>query len=363
MKIFAFHLLNDYSGSPKVLMQCVKAWTQHGYPVHVVTCSGRRGFLSDIPGARHHTYWYRWAAHPLLRLVNFTASQLVLLLQFIGKVKKQDIVYVNTVLPFGAALLGKLKGCRVIYHVHETSVKPAILKKFLFGMMRFTASDVVYVSQYLARQENPGKARTHTLYNALESDFLHTAQQRSKLTQDPRHVLMVCSLKVYKGIHVFTTLAALQGQLNFRLVVNASQQEIDAFFSGTAIPPNLTIFPVQTNLHPFYQWADIVVNLSLPDLWIETFGLTILEGMAYGLPAIVPPAGGITELIADGVNGYHADARDLAGLAARLEQLCKPAAYAAMRQHAIQAVARFSESHFTAGTLKILNRTPDRYTC
>jgi len=30
---------------------------------------------------------------------------------------------------------------------------------------------------------------------------------------------------------------------------------------------------------------------------VETFGLTILEGMTYKLPAIVPPVGGVIELV------------------------------------------------------------------
>ena len=43
MKIFAFHLLNDYSGSPKVLMQLIKGWTKNNLDVHLVTCKGRNG--------------------------------------------------------------------------------------------------------------------------------------------------------------------------------------------------------------------------------------------------------------------------------------------------------------------------------
>ena len=44
---------------------------------------------------------------------------------------------------------------------------------------------------------------------------------------------------------------------------------------------------------------------------IETFGLTILEGMFFGKPAIVLTLGGPVELISDGVNGYHIDSTDL----------------------------------------------------
>jgi glycosyltransferase involved in cell wall biosynthesis len=44
---------------------------------------------------------------------------------------------------------------------------------------------------------------------------------------------------------------------------------------------------------------------------VETFGLTILEAMAFGIPVIVPPVGGPIELVEDGVQGFHIDSRNL----------------------------------------------------
>ncbi len=40
-----------------------------------------------------------------------------------------------------------------------------------------------------------------------------------------------------------------------------------------------------------------MLNLSHPDRWIESFGMTALEAMAYSTPCIVPEEGGIAELI------------------------------------------------------------------
>jgi glycosyltransferase involved in cell wall biosynthesis len=87
-------------------------------------------------------------------------------------------------------------------------------------------------------------------------------------------------------------------------VVNATEKEIQEYFKGKEIPKQLIIYPTQTDTHPFYQEASVILNLSHPDLWVETFGLTILEGMRYGLPAIVAPVGGVTELVEDNKNGF-----------------------------------------------------------
>ena len=133
MKIYAFHLLNDYSGSPKVLRQLAKGWIQNGIECHIVTCGGREGFLSEIEGASYHHYWYKFAQNPVLRLFFLMFSQLSLIIKMIALIKKDDVVYVNTVLPFGAGILGKIIGCKVIYHIHETSIKPRILKNFFLA--------------------------------------------------------------------------------------------------------------------------------------------------------------------------------------------------------------------------------------
>ena len=44
---------------------------------------------------------------------------------------------------------------------------------------------------------------------------------------------------------------------------------------------------------------------------VETFGMTILEAMPYGIPAIVPNVGGPLELVQHGYNGYCVDVRNL----------------------------------------------------
>ena len=273
MRIFACHLLNDYSGSPKVLMQLIKGWTENNIAVTVLTSSKRKGFLSGLDTVNYAPFWYQLAGNPFVRFIFLVMSQFFLLIKLLELAKKEDIIYINTVLPFGAAIAGKIKGCSVIYHVHETSIKPQLLKKFLFGCVKKFATDVVYVSNYLQRQENIADVKNHILYNAIEEEFYQIGKINYQSKHLHKNVLMICSLKRYKGVLEFVELASLNPAYDFKLVVNADQNEIEDFFRITFLPANLRIYPVQTNTHPFYSWADIVLNLSRTDEWIETFGL------------------------------------------------------------------------------------------
>lgn len=354
-RIVAIHLLNDYSGSPKVLMQLLKAWTKNSMETHLFTSGGRKGFLSDISKVRNHYFWYRFSPNPVTRICNFFLCQFLLMIKLLFFLKRKDILYINTVLPFGAAIAGKIKGCKVIYHIHETSIKPAIFKNLLFGIAKFTAHKIVFVSEFLLRQESLINNQV-LLYNVLEQDFVEKADQFQNHQNTVPVVLMVCSLKIYKGVNEFLELAQQNSQYIFKLVVNASEQEILDYFRMKEIPKNLKIYPTQVDTHIFYREADLVVNLSHPDLWVETFGLTILEGMRYRLPVIVPPIGGVTELVKNGENGFWVNSKNINELSEKINYILKDRIiYQSFSDAAYAKSLMFSEEYFEKESIHIIS--------
>ncbi len=67
-----------------------------------------------------------------------------------------------------------------------------------------------------------------------------------------------------------------------------------------------------------YHRADVLV---IPSLCEEPFGLPVAEGMACGLPCVASRAGGIPEIVDDGVTGLLVERGDVPGLAAALQRL------------------------------------------
>lgn len=355
-KIFAAHLLNDYSGSPKVLSQLLKGWVAANYKVHLRTSASSPGFLTGIEGVQLHDNHYRFYRFIPVRLLVLMVSQLITLLVLLRQVSREDIVYVNTLLPFGAAIAGRTKGARVVYHIHETSVNPLVFKQFLLFWVRICATEVIYVSDFLA-QEEPINKPSHILWNAIEDRFRERAHLHPGKPGQHRRVLMVASLKRYKGVDEFLEITRACPELSFDLVVNASEQDIEEYFSDQALPVNLQIYPAQRDVHPFYQRADIVLNLSRPDEWKETFGLTALEAMIYGLPVIVPPVGGIAEIVKDGLTGFHINGKDTDRVVTQLRALSSvPALYQTISQQAAEHAATFSEAEFLSRSIHLLEQ-------
>jgi glycosyltransferase involved in cell wall biosynthesis len=355
MRVIAIHLFNDFSGSPKVLSQAIAGWTRNKITCHLYT-SKTFGFLTDLDQVVYHNNGYRFSENKLGRLFYLISSQLYIFFTLLFKLQKEDIVYINTVLPFGAALAGKARGARVIYHIHETSVKPAILKSFLFGVANSTASDAIYVSDFLANQEVLSKPKSHVIHNALPAEFKE--ELNPTIFSQPTNVLMACSLKEYKGVNQFVELAQNLPSYKFRLVLNASDGAIDQWFSSKSLPSNIEVFPTQTRIKPHMEWADVLTNLSLPDQWVETFGLTVIEAKAFGVPAIVPQVGGVTEIVNHEVDGFQISAYDMDSLMNTLTRMqVVPGLYHSLAKNALASSALYSEANFSEKSLQLLSKS------
>jgi glycosyltransferase involved in cell wall biosynthesis len=307
-KIIFFHLIDDFSGSPKVLSQVIKSAQKNGLEVELFTGGNYEGFLTGSSG-KHFRYFYRRFNNKFLTLLAFLLSQVHLFVKLL-KYRDQDVqFYINTMLPFGAALAGKLLGKTVYYHIHETSIKPYILKYMLRFFVEKTSSKVLFVSRYLADAESFRGVSQSVIYNALPLMYSEISAQCSYQHKHDEsfNVLMVCSLRAYKGVDEFIAICKstqMTSGIHFTLVLNSYQSEIDLYFEGTSLPSNVSIFSKQENIIPFYKKSSLVLNLSRIDQWIETFGLTILEALSFGIPVIVPPVGGPSEIVSDGINGY-----------------------------------------------------------
>lgn len=323
-KVVCIHLYNDFSGSPLVLSTAIKGLLKKGNKVTLIT-SDSEGFLSNL-ATDNITIPYQFQANKLMRLFALLYNQYLVFCQIL-KFRKEDVViYVNTLLPFGAALAGKLTGKKVVYHIHETSIRPLLLKWVLKFIVSITANQAIYVSKYLMEKEKIRWTKGKVIYNALSNDFVEKANQfieKKEKKEHPFTVLMLCSLKKYKGVDQFVEIAKRLPDYRFELVLNATSAEINDYFESPALPENLVIFPKQSNVHWFYERAHLVLNLSDPDQWVETFGMTLLEAMTYGIPVIAPAVGGPAEIVQHGFNGFNFNFKHLTKIIDTIKNLAQ----------------------------------------
>lgn len=354
-RIVFIHLYNDRSGSPKVLLQTARALSNAGYDIEVFTSSHKGGFLDDAPGSRR-TLFYRRSNNKIITLLYYLISQTLLFFQCFQFYRQDVVFHINTMMPFGASLAAKCMRKTVIYHVHESSIRPNALKFFLRKIIKFTSNGVIFVSKFLEKKEGFGDTDV-VVYNAL--DVLPDVVQNKQ--PSAFKVLMVCSLKRYKGVDEFLEIAkkvsCITDNIVFELVLNANDTEIEAYFKDVTLPDCLTIFSRQEDLKRFYSSSSLLVNLSRPDEWVETFGLTLLEAMSYYLPVIAPPVGGPTEIIQHNIQGLLIDSCEIDRIADSILELeSNPKYYDQMAKNAHRRSLDFMPERFANEIVKFYQK-------
>lgn len=363
-KVVCVHLLNDYSGSPNVLLNTTKALNNSLIDVDLLTNQYGSGFLDGSP-VNKKTILYKWFSNKLLTLLFYIISQIHVFFKIIFLYKsnsKDVIIFVNTIMPFGAALAGKIIGSKVIYHVHEASIKPKLLNNFLKFIQCSTADLSLYVSNYLMKEECCANGSSEQVYNSLSPEFISRVNKvESPLDEYGNfNVLMACSLKEYKGVYEFIRISEIlskHSNIRFTLILNAAGKDIDEFVANNnKISDNVTVLGSQSSMNSFYQSTSLLMNLSIVDQCVETFGMTLLEAMSYGLPCIAPPEGGPTELVEHEVNGYLVDSRENERVAAYIETLAQDEVrWKSMSNYAYRKAAKFNFEEFSKSIVEMVN--------
>lgn len=314
--IYFVHLLNDNSGSPRVLCDMINSLSLHGdeYKKTILT-SGHKGFLSN-ENAKLIKFWYPLFKNKLLKLSSYLFSQIMIFFMLSAHLifsrlrNEKTIVVINTLLPFGGGLAAKLFANNTVYYIHETTIRPIFLRRFLLFVADWCSSSVLFVSNYVAENSTVERSSKKVIYNCLRSDFSSVSMpdQRSKFNS--KTIMFVGSLKIYKGIEQFLLLSTKLVDFNFHAVLNCEEFELKKFISGRILPKNLQFSVRPNRIDKLYEKASVVANLSIPELWVETFGLSLLEGMSFACPVIAPPVGGPTELVDETV-AILSDSRDI----------------------------------------------------
>jgi glycosyltransferase involved in cell wall biosynthesis len=111
--------------------------------------------------------------------------------------------------------------------------------------------------------------------------------------------------------------------------------------------------------HQESLWQQSLFSL-VPSIWIEPFGMTVLEAWAKGRPVVAHRIGALPELIDDGVTGLLADPANVNDLANQMERLFSaPHEAAAMGAAGREQLAtRFSQQRWLRQIEEIYDRLP-----
>lgn len=193
-------------------------------------------------------------------------------------------------------------------------------KKGVYGDMQNLV--LAPVSQWLGdlvKESFLGKHEINVVYNGIDVDVFRPSETdfKKKLGIDGKHLLLGVAqgFDERKGLRDFFKLSEMLSEDYQVVMLGAMEEEI------AIAPPSVIALPKTESLQDLveaYSAADILLSLS----YEETFGLTPVEAMACGTPAIVYNNTAQPEHITPEI-GFVVENGDLDTLVARIKTICE----------------------------------------
>ena len=297
---------NELFGAERSFLDCIKMLYQQNADITVILPSGiNHRYIREIAGSVSKIYFtpLPWWRRGRTEMVEVTAQ-----ISLIITASKTSVVYVNTLTLWEAHLAARQCGVKSVMHVRELPNHDSDLCSRLNATPEQirthidSSSDRVIANSETTSKFINLKEKTSVVYNAVDVEkflSLPVVEKHNEL-----NVVMVGSNTVKKGIDDFfelaKTLAINEENVRFYLW-GPDSRELQARLSGYQYK-NLTYCGYADSPVEAFRNMDVVLNLSK---FQESFGRTIVEGMASGCVPVGYEWGALQEIIIPSV-GYLA---------------------------------------------------------
>ena len=358
-KVIAVLLTENKNENTSVFTQSLKALLKDGYQIDIVTNEDLTGTFNSSDEVHIHAFQANHSTKALNQIFGFISIQIRLFKTVLKIGRPSNTIYISSIYPFAAAIAGKLIEAKVVYHLQEAALPKTLLQRFLHSIINRTAKQVIFTSAKLKNHLQLTTKKQAIVYPALSSDIIENAKHTLTQGQHPFTVSMIGDLGNQSGIGAFINLAECLPGINFELVATNQLENIERYVPGSTKPANLFVYTQQQNLHPFYQRASVVVNLSDNKKHLEVCDIHILQAMYYGKPVIVPANSSTREFINTQKNGVAIDSKHVEAIYDTLKILNQnKALYNSMSTACKQQAGLFSPGHFDKQITTLFKGSP-----
>lgn len=289
--------------------------------------------------------------------------------------RQSRVLYANSQKAFVvAAVAGFRSGRPVVWHLRDLLGAPhfsalntrAVVALANGGAQRVITNSTATADAFVAHGGARDKVRVvHNGIDATTFDAVSIAQAqalRERVAPGARYVLAVFGrLSPWKGQHTAISALTLLPPDTHLCIVGAPlfgeddyEAELRALAARLGVAPRVHFLGFRDDVAPLMKAADVVVHAStLP----EPFGRVVVEGMLAGRPVIATAAGGVGEIVTDGVTGLLVKPGSPDALAGAVERLRADPARAGTMASAGNAHARaaFSVQAMVQGVRTVLD--------
>lgn len=235
--------------------------------------------------------------------------------------KEYDVVVVHHADPYIEiyyGLIKKLLNKKGIRYVHscygdESQIKGNRIKIEIEDIIRqwtLSCSDEVICVSQAGREScelkyRLNKDKTCIIYNGVSAKYLEKTKELKRIDTSIINLLYVGRLEFIKGVDLLIkAVAELSTKYDLRLYIvgdGTEKENLKTLAARAGIRERVLFEGKQVIIDDYLNKADVFIY---PSICQEVFGISIVEAMAYGIPVVANPVGGIPEIVHTGINGF-----------------------------------------------------------
>lgn len=280
---------------------------------------------------------------------------------------KPDVVHLNlhtlthVIL---AGVLGRVKVKIFTFHtVASNAADGSKLRKFVYryGFRQLNIVPVGisdFITKSIVDEYGLKESKVHCVHNGVDIErFVPDMNQKSKTSSSVVELISVGRFYEVKNhklmIDAFEAVHREFPDTVLRLLGDGDLFETTKdYVTGKSLEDCIIFEGNRQNVVEYLQKADIYVNSSD----YEGMPLSVLEAMGCGLPVSATKAGGVVDVVEEGINGYLCDTGDVHGMVLSMERLIKDTEIRrTMGLASLEIVKRWSFENCLKGYLRLYN--------
>ncbi|MBA9024630.1 glycosyltransferase involved in cell wall biosynthesis/GT2 family glycosyltransferase/SAM-dependent methyltransferase [Aminobacter ciceronei] len=323
--ICSHHAGKQVFGGERSLLDVLRALADGGFNLAVtIQEGGNVAYVKELKKYAQEIYIFGYSQWTSNQKDTYAATP-----QFLDiiDVVKPDLVYVNTIVVASPLAAARLRGIPSVVHAREIILHDEDLQKQLGLTGEQAVRQVLESTEHIIANSQAtamcfAGGNVATIPNTIDlKDFDLPADKLSDIVTFG----LISSNLPKKGVEDFIALARACAKrvpnARFLIIGPLSRPLITGYLSRKRqLPKNLSFTDYLPTSAEAIAQVDVVVNFSH---FQESFGRTVLEGMAAKRPAIVYDWGALSELVSHGETGFLVRFGQPAEAVTHVEAFCR----------------------------------------